>query len=271
MRMTPTASRLPLLALGALLCTAASVPTNATTIDFSGTQYADNFTETFNESMLTATDGALEMKNGSSAPGIALYNSAFPAAATSGFNLKIDGKFTNISTSSFDGHSVGFLTNISGSTGYLSVFRIRTQSGVSYADFRLFEGSSINSTSAGTQIGTTLVLGPTDLAATFANNTFYTFSLDVAVDTDANTISFTGSILDTTNGSIIGSFASVTDTTPTWGGTQVGLRVGTQGGTGRINTVDNFVLSAIPEPSSYALVGGMGVLGLALTQRRKRN
>lgn len=259
-----------LASISALLCLFSTAHAS-TTIDFSGSQYADNFTETYNGGLLAANNNAVEITNGSSASGIALYNPAFPSSANEDFSLKIDGKFSHLSTSTFDGHSVGFLTNINGTAGYLAVFRIRTQSGVSQADFRLFEGASTTSSSAGTQIGTTAVLNSTSLATTFASNTFYTFNLDVSVDPDADTISFTGSILNATSGSVIGTFVSVTDTTATLGGTKVGIRMGTQGGTGRINTVDNFVLSSIPEPSTYALLGGAGALGLALMQRRKRN
>lgn len=263
---------LPRLAsFAALLCTVPASQASTTVIDFSGTQYADNFTETFNINMLTPNNGGVEMKNTSSAPGIATYNPAFPGSATDDFSLKIDGKFSYISTSSFDGHSVGFFSNISGNAGYLAVFRIRTQSGVSHADLRIFEGASTTSTAVGTQVGTTALLSGASLGTTFASNTFYTFNLDVDVDTDANSISFTGSILNATNGSVIGSFVTITDTTATLGAPQVGLRVGTQGGDGRITTVDNFVLSTIPEPSTYALLGGAGALGLALMQRRKRN
>ncbi len=266
---------LPRLAsFAALLCTVTSLHASTTVIDFSGTQYADNFTETFNATMLTPNNGGVEMKNGSSAAGIATYNSSFPSAVTDDFSLKIDGKFSFISTSTFDGHSVGFFSNISGTTGYLAVFRIRTQSGVSYADLRIFEGASTTSTAVGAQVGGsggTATLSGASLGTTFASNTFYTFNLDVAVDTDADTISFTGSILSTDNGSVIGSFLSIVDTSPTLGGTGVGLRIGTQGGDGRITTVDNFVLSTIPEPSTYALLGGAGALGLALMQRRKRS
>ena len=83
-------------------------------------------------------------------------------------------------------------------------------------------------------------------------------------------ISFTGSIL-TTGGSLLGTFGSYTDNTPTSvSDTGVGVRLGA-GATDRL-ALDNFSVptAAILEPSTGALLGGGGVLGLALWLRGKR-
>jgi hypothetical protein len=242
-----------------------------TTFDFSGTQYADNFTETANAGAISNSGGAVVVNNVSSLAGIVTYNTPFPSANTDAFTLKIDGKFSTI-PSSFGGDSFGFMTNISGGTGYMAVFRISTN-GTSQADFRLFEGAKTDGSGVGLQIGSTVVLNSANLATTFASGTFYTFNLDVSVTPGSpNSISFTGSILNATSGSVIGTFTTVSDSTATLGGTTVGLRVGTQGNVNNFTTVDNFQLitSAVPEPSSFALFGGLGALGLVLSRRRIR-
>lgn len=257
---------IPILALGV-----ASVNAATTTIDFSGTQYSDNFTETANASNLNIVANALAMNNSASLAGIATYNPAFPSSTLEAFSLKIDGKFTAIS-STFGGDSVGFFTNINVGSGYLAVFRIITSGGLSQADLRIFEGAKIDGTGVGTQVGSTVILGSGALATTFASDTYYTFKLDVSVTGGGSNIGFTGSILNTANSSTIGIFTTVTDSTATLGGTNVGLRIGTNGTNTNFTTVDNFTLStaAIPEPSTYAAIGGLGALGIALYRRRNR-
>lgn len=249
-----------IIALIGLGCASAQA---ATVIDFSGTQYADNFTETANGANLNidSVNGTLRMNHGSSLAGIATYNTVFPSATnTDDFSLKIDGKFTGLSPT-LGGDSVGFMTNINGVTGYLVVFRINATG----ADVRLFEGATTTGSTVGTQREIRTASG------TFSSDTFYTFSLEVNA-IEGTSISFTASILDATNGNVLAAFTTMTDNSPSFGGTanQVALRLGTNGTITNYTTVDNFVLTAIPEPASFALLGGLGALGLVATRRRRR-
>ncbi len=255
----------------------ASAFAGTTAFDFSGTQYADNFTETSNADRLTVNSGALQFNNASSLSGIAVYNPVFPSADnTEDFSLSFDAKFTTLPTS-FGGDSVGFLTNVNDTTGYLAVFRINKNGSTSQADLRIFEGATTSGTTVGAQVGTTQQLtsagtSPT-LSAGFASDTFYTFNL--SVDATAGTsIAFTATILDATTKSVIGTFNSIVDSSPSFGGTgnKVGLRLGTQGNINNFTVVDNFTLNtaSIPEPSAAALLGGLGVLGLAAGSCRRR-
>ncbi len=243
-----------------------------TILDFSGSQYADNFTETSNANNMTVVGGILETttSNGSIS-GITVYNSPVTAQNTDNFSLKIDANF-DVMPSSLGGTSVSFLTNISGGAGYLAVFRLNTTGGVSSADFRLFEGATTNGSTVGVQVGSTQTLNAAALnSVTFNSSSFYTLNLDVTVSSSTSII-FAGSILDSSNSSIVGTFASVTDSSATLGGTAVALRLGA-GGNNVTTSVDNFTItpaSAIPEPSTAALLGGLSVLTLAAAKRRRR-
>lgn len=268
----PMPARLPFLAAATLVASLAlAASAHAVTIDFSDSQYADNFTETANGSLMGVSGDALVLSNSSSASGIAVYNDPFPAAGVGDFTLSADAKFGTLATNTFNGNSVGFMTNlsaVSGGSGFVTVFRTRTLSGVSQADLRVFNVTS--SGTVGAQIGSTVVLNAAALATTFASDTFYTFQLDVDTGT-AGTISFTGTILDANTSSVIGAFPTISSTyTSGSEPTYVGLRLGTQGQTP--TTVDNFVLSssAVPEPSSAAALGGLAALGCVALRRRRR-
>ncbi|MFH1499821.1 MAG: PEP-CTERM sorting domain-containing protein [Verrucomicrobiota bacterium] len=262
----------------ALLAASISAPVFATTtvLDFSGTQYADNFTETSNGDRLSVNSDALQFSNISSLSGITVYNPVFPSADnTESFSLSVDAKFTTLPTS-FGGDSVGLLTHLNGTTGYLAVFRINKNGSTSQADLHVFEGASTTGSTVGTQVGSTQSListgGSPTLSADFASNTFYSFNL--SIDASAGTsIAFTASILDAGTQSVIGTFNSIIDNSPTLGGTEnkVGLRLGTQGNINNFTVVDNFTLNtaAIPEPSAFAALGGLGALGFALARRRR--
>lgn len=267
------------LAPSALLCALIASPSAkaaTTTFDFSGTQYATNFTETANGARLSVNtginNGVLEMSNVSSLAGVATYNTAFPSSNTASFNLKIDGSFSTMPTT-FGGDSIGFMTNVNGSgVGYMAIFRIRTSSGASEADFRLFEAVKTDGTTTPlVQVGSTIVLNSAALGGTvFTSSTFYTFGLQVDPNSGNGSISFTGSIFNASNGNTIGSFGAINDASAIFGGTTVGLRLGTQGNVNNFTRADNFTLTTVPEPSAFAVLGGVAALGFAALRRRRR-
>jgi len=158
--------------------------------------------------------------------------------------------------------SVGFFTKINdaATTGYLAVVRLTS---ATTADFRLFDTASLSS--VGTQIGSTQTF---TTAGSFATNTFYIFKLAVT-DVGLN-VQFDASLW-TTGGSQIGSTITATDTTSAVTGLgQVGLRLGSSGTSGSNIHFDDFSVTAIPEPGTYALFASVSVLFVAGLLRRKR-
>ncbi|HSH93989.1 MAG TPA: PEP-CTERM sorting domain-containing protein [Roseimicrobium sp.] len=251
----------------ALTAAAVSTPLNAATVTFdSASDLSTNFTAASN----TGTAVAWNAGNGGTAvkydTGISalIFNSA---AASTSYTIKADVNFLpngGAYTSGGSGFGLGFFTNIGTNNGYAALLRF---TGTNTADFRLFEGANASTGSLGTQINeatSTFTLA----SGTWSTSGFYTLSLDVV--NNGTSISFTGSVL-TTGGTSLGTFATYLDTTPSSvANTSVGLRFGV-GAFDRL-ALDNFTLptSAIPEPSTYALLGGAGVLGLALLTRRQR-
>src|SRR5690606_12914309 len=126
-----------------------------------------------------------------------------------------------------------------------------------------FEGANLNSNNLGSI--TPITSSATVSNGTFATNTYYDFSLSVErSSTPGASLTFSTAILNPTNGNVLASFADYTDTSPTsFGSGIVGIRLGSTGGSpnNTITTIDNF--TAIPEPSAFALFGGLAVLGLA--------
>jgi hypothetical protein len=251
------------LSLG-LLTFAATViaPLHAVTHTFdTATDYTNNFTNIHSSTNTAlAWDAGTVLQSGTSnGASIAYYNTPL---VTPDFTLQVDARLSAITNLS--ANSVGLLTQVSGNTGYATIFRINS---ATTADVRIFEGGAYATGSVGTQSSPNSTITLTG-GNTFSVNTFYTFKLDVL--NTGTAITFTTSIL-TTGGTLLGTFTSFTDTTPTnVTATGLGIRQGIEGN--QQTRLDNFVLttSAIPEPSTYAFLGGASVLGLAVMTRRKR-
>ncbi len=241
------------------------VPLKAATYTFdTATDYTGNFTAAFNSGANALTwsntnpfgNHVAKYDPTTASSTYSILNS--PAASTS-YTLKADVVFNGpiIATSP----SFGFLTNIGTNNGYVAIFRL---TGTTTADFRVFEGVNASTGTVGTEVNNqTFTLS----SGTWSSTTYYTLKLDVL--NTGSAISFTGSML-TTGGSSLATFSTYTETSPlnSASNTSVGFRMGVNADTAV--RMDNFSLTAIPEPSTYALLGGAGMLGLALCTRRKR-
>ncbi|MDF3058979.1 MAG: hypothetical protein K0R17_3194 [Rariglobus sp.] len=248
-----------------LLAAAVVSPLTAATIAFdTAADYTNNFTPRFTSgtaiSWNSNSGGSLAKYDASGSASFSTFNTA--AAGTS-YTIKADAMFTPAASYSSGGLSFSFLTNIGTNSGYAAVFRL---TGTNTADFRLFEGTNAATGAIGTQVNTTQTF--TRSSGTWSTSTFYTLNLEVL--NTGSSISFTGSIL-TTGGTLLGTFGSYTDLTPSSvANTAVGIRMGV--GVEDILRVDNFSVptTAIPEPSTYAFFGGAGVLAFAFFRRRKQ-
>lgn len=194
---------------------------------------------------------------GSSGSGGTTINTPYNTfGGTSGITLEIDYYQAN-PLATVGGASFGFYVktaqNSNPTTGYVGVFRIADGS----ADFRVFDSNSNPGFApVGTQIGTTQ-----SYTGAFSASTYYTLKLDV-IDIGGN-VQFTGSIWNQ-GGAAIKTFTSITDTSSAvLGAGQVGFRLSNDNAAE--TRLDNFKI--VPEPSSVALLGGLGTM-LLLRRRR---
>jgi hypothetical protein len=249
----------------AIACVAASPLTAATYTFDTATDYTSNFTAGSTPGTSIAWSNTSPYGNhvakfdAAQNSGYSILNSA---ASDTSYTLKADVAFNG--TFSATSSSFGFLTNIGTNNGYTAVFRF---TGTNTADFRIFEGTNAATGAIG---GGGTPVNPSQTftlsSGTWSSTTYYTLNLDVL--NTGSAISFTGSVL-TTTGTLLGSFGTYTETTPvSVSNTTVGFRMGVN--SSETVRMDNFSVTAVPEPSTYALLGGASVLGLALLTRRQR-
>ena len=149
-------------------------------------------------------------------------------------------------------------------------------SGTTYAAFEQYNGGSIfNLTSTPVTAGTTYMLTfvGEDTSGTTTNTdpTSITFFSQAAPTT--TTYTFAGTALQTTSLTLTNKATPYTSypatfTAPTTTGGNIGIEV-TNNSTGDYNQLDSFVLTAAPEPSTYALMA-VSLLGLVFLRRRAR-
>ena len=262
-----------------LLALAGAVTSSLTAATYTfdtSADYSNNFTPGFTSN--TGTGGTAPFWSSSTYPahivkfdstgsGSASFSTLNAAVGSTSYTVKADVLFSPTATAfSTDtgALSFSFLTNIGTANGYAAIFRF---TGSNTADFRIYEGVNASTGALGTLRDTKTL---TSSGANWSTSSFYTLSLNVSTAGDNSGISFIGSILST-GGTPLGSFTTYTDTSPSSAtNTSVGVRMGV--GSTDVLRMDNFSVttSLIPEPSTFALLGGFGALALAIHSRRKR-
>jgi hypothetical protein len=173
--------------------------------------------------------------------------------ATLGFGL-----FASSSTFSSTGNSYYLADFVYGHSTGTDVGRLRI---VALGDTSGFTGNTVATNGA----------ADANAAANLSITTGTTYTLRLEGSYVGSTLTMTFGLFDAAGTTQIGTSATASDTSPLTG-TNFGYRnrIGLGGGTSIID-FDNYSITAIPEPSTYALLGGAGALGLALVRRRKRN
>jgi hypothetical protein len=170
-------------------------------------------------------------------------------------------------TTDFSTNSLGFWVKGSsdGTAGYLVVFRLSSSAtaGEGSADMRVLGTNSTATGNNGSTLMDSTAFVPT---SSVAKSKDYTFRLQV--QDVAGGVNFIGSMWDTATGSQIGTDIAYTHESGSalTGAGQVGFRLGSSG-TSAVSVMDNFSITAVPEPAA-AWLGLVAVAGGMLRRRR---
>lgn len=270
--MTPRASRLILLALAAAgLCGTQAL---AATFDFnSDGQFASNFHSyavpngTFEQS---ASSGNLTWTTKGGQTGAFVYD-------TNGSNAGVTNLLPGVGNSvvvEFDFSStvnnvgVGIFFGGPRTAERLALFNLNNNG--ANDQLRIFNAADWNATTPATAGDTSSPTSNETLTSGgWTTNTTYHAKFTITY-TSATTVDVSYVITDPSR-SLTPFSISATGLVVSENANEIGFRIGS-GSTAAVITLDNLSVSmtTIPEPSSYALAGGVGVLGLAFIQRRKR-
>ena len=247
-----------LLALGA----ASSLPASGVTI------YSANFNNSTNNAALTTGGGTWRVYNGADAASTYFnggggngpsLSSGSGSTGTSGFIFVSLGGFSNVDLKPFLIHDTNpsFTTSELGTTavGDLRTFSFAFSRGSATADI---------SARVALRVGTDWYLS-VDAITNAAANTWTPHSLDI------QTIAWTPM---TVNPGVEMSYPGTTTGTLTALGatgnlTQFGFLTSTQGGSNTQWRIDTVEITAIPEPATLSLLGGLLVLAVAAMRRRR--
>jgi hypothetical protein len=271
-------SKLTLFTLAASLLTVTA--SHAATITFdSANDFDSNFWAPGGNLALRWTSvGRIQRSWSESGADILIYNTTSTGVVTTGmggtsaspvqntFQDVILQSVHRVSSVGSTSTSTGFWVKGSsdGTSGYLVVFRLASQNdGTGSADMRIF-GPNTNATTntVGTPVMASTGFTPTSTVAASKDYTFRVQIQDVA-----GGVNFIGSMWDTATGNQIGSDINFTHTgeTALTGAGQIGIRIGSASNV--VSTMDNLVITVIPEPSA-ALLGLVAVAGGMLRRRK---
>lgn len=273
----PMKTSIPLLAVpllaGALQLGAASIPY---TNDFSGTGSNTAFTNETTDAQWELNGGAYRNTIPNSSVTVSSASTSITGVAGNAFTMETQFTISSFGNFNSNGGTLGF--------GVLSLSA--TFAGTNTASsYYLVDWLYGKDTSP--DVGRLRILALGDTTGFTATNsvadhnadanhaatlgTTYTLRLE-GTYAENGTLSMTLGLFDATGTTQIGTSATATDLTPLTG-EYFGYRnrIGLGGGTSLID-FDNFSLtsSTIPEPSAFALLGGLGAFGLAATRRRRR-
>jgi hypothetical protein len=267
--------RTPLRSLVLALVSFASVTAYAqVSLDFETTgQFSDNFRNLGGASTNSQSSNAEandylihDISNGSSNAAAFLYDTT-PGDTTSGTQSTFS--VSSPLTVSFDfrattaGSSIGviFADSTNASNHVLALFNIDNGGSTSGDLFRFWKDGTVNTSGVGTgtQSGTNI----TASTGIDVGSTFGSYSATLSVVGTTPTLALTVGSQSFSRTFVAGDFD--------WANTTVILRL-FDAGTGSSASdiwVDNFTISSVPEPSTYAAIFGVAVLGLALSRRRR--
>jgi PEP-CTERM motif len=278
------------------LAAVSTVAAHAVTLDFTGTT---DFTDNFSAPAGSYSRGAaVGVGNPTGGPGVSVFNSnaayhtgatdAIPALASG--NTVSTGIFFKRTTNAFTGTGVrisalGLTTSSAaltssagglgqaiaseGNFGLIIQSAAVTAGGITTMRVRTFDSDN----------NTTPVIGGTNLGSTFdvTDGNWYKFDVSITKTATADTWAFTATVQDwgSTGTSFVSTLYTLTSTNFTAAGAarayaDGSVFAGFSGASSFGNAVDNFSLTtAIPEPSSFAMIAGLGVIGLAALRRRR--
>jgi|GEM_PF-4352916 len=271
-------TRIPLLAIpllvGGFELTAATIPY---TNDFSGAGANTAFTSETTDAEWARNGGAY--RNTYSNSTITPSSASLSITGVAGSAFTMETQFTVQQTGSLNanGATIGmglfslsstFAGTNSSSSYYLADLVYGHSSGFDVGRLRIVAlGSSTDYTSVNG-------LADDNASANLAITVGATYTLRLqGTYAENGSLSMTLGLFDVAGTSQVGTSATATDLTPLTG-TNFGYRnrIGIGGGISLIDFDNlNVAPSAIPEPSAFALLGGAGVLGLALVRRRRRD
>lgn len=241
--------------------------------DFSGTGANTAFTTETTNAEWALNNGAYRNTYSNSA--ITPTTASLSVTGAAGNPFTLETQFTVQQTGNFNtnGATLGFglfassaTFSTTGNSYYLADFQYANTTTTNVGKLRILSLGDATGFTAADSVADDNT-GTATLAIT--TGTTYTLRLE-GTYAEGGSLSMTLGLFDAAGTTQIGTFATASDSSPLMGDFfGYRNRIGLGGGTSIID-FDNYSIAAIPEPSTYALLGGIAALGLALAQRRKR-
>jgi hypothetical protein len=267
------------LAAAFVITSAAILPqSHAVTFDFtSPSDYTNNFQNTFlttgSGNALATNGGAIVHTSTASGTAISAYDTA-PDTTASNFFTNVTVEF-DFSTTVFNSSFGVLFGGTSRANANLALFNINNSSNndqlriFSGKDWSLSSGINGSTSSPATNITLNSTTPSSNLNNGWTINKTYHAVFNVSY-TDATHADVSLTISDPSS-ALASVSATASGMTLASTGGEIGLRTGfsASGGTMTIDNVQIYT-STIPEPSAFAILGGLGALGFATIRRRRR-